>query len=75
MEKRTTSWEERPFDNRAVLLRFGINLKVDSPDMGIAPLPWDVPVTTPNMFAERTLNIPVPHTEYVVECRLCFGTI
>ena len=25
MEKRTTSWEERPFDNRAVLLRFGIN--------------------------------------------------
>ncbi|KAK8807582.1 hypothetical protein WA171_000536 [Blastocystis sp. BT1] len=63
MEKRTTSWEQRPFDNRAV----------DSPDMGRAPLPWEVPVTAPNMFAERKMNVTVPHTEYVMECRDCYG--
>ena len=73
MEKRTTSWEQRPFDNRAVLMWSGINSKVDSPDMGRAPLPWEVPVTAPNMFAERKMNVTVPHTEYVMECRDCYG--
>ena len=63
MEKRFTEWKSRPYRGESV----------DGPNNGIAPQPWDIPVSVPQLFEDKEIKTPVPHTEYVQQCSKCYG--
>lgn len=63
VEKREYQWKSRPFRGGAI----------DSCNNGQPPSPWEVRVQAPPMFEENTIQVPVPHTEYVQSCNNCTG--
>ncbi|XP_015203852.2 protein SSUH2 homolog isoform X2 [Lepisosteus oculatus] len=40
---------------------------------GVAPKPWDIPVTTPALFKDNTKALKVPFTSSVKGCHTCLG--
>lgn len=58
-EDRSVSGKTAPFTGGAV------------DDWGQPPSPWDLSVTKPTDFEERTEEMPVPHTEQVRPCERC----
>lgn len=42
-------------------------------DWGQPPGPWDLSVTAPTDFEQRTEEMPVPHSEQVRSCQNCHG--
>jgi hypothetical protein len=58
-EDRSVSGKTVPFTGGAV------------DDRGQPPGPWDLSVTKPTDFEERTEEMPVPHTEQVRPCERC----
>ena len=47
---------------------YWLGLPVDGPANGPAPMPWDIPVNTPNMFQDASCEVEVPHTASVKVC-------
>ena len=47
--------------------------QIDGPQNGPAPQPWDILVSPSELFKEETIQVHVPHTEYVDRCSVCFG--
>ncbi|XP_030062244.1 protein SSUH2 homolog isoform X2 [Microcaecilia unicolor] len=46
---------------------------VDGPENGASPQPWDVQVSTPNMFQEDTRRLRISHSSHVKVCSKCQG--
>ncbi|XP_043933459.1 protein SSUH2 homolog isoform X2 [Protopterus annectens] len=60
-ESRSTEWASEPYTGQFV----------DTPACGPAPLPWDIPVPPPPMFADTKQKVKVPHTASVKGCHDC----
>ena len=50
-----------------------VEQQIDGPQNGPAPQPWDILVSPSEMFKDETVQVQVPHTEYVDRCPKCFG--
>lgn len=46
-------------------------MSIDGPEMGVPPLPWEIPVQVPEYFKKESLKVEVPHTAYVKPCHKC----
>lgn len=60
-ESRKTEWKFEPYQGQPI----------DSPVNGPAPLPWNIPVQPPEMFADHKTKIEVPHTANIKPCHDC----
>ncbi|CAG2218312.1 unnamed protein product [Mytilus edulis] len=45
--------------------------KVDGPENGQPPGPWEMQARTPMMFEDDSSEISIPHTHYVKSCHTC----
>ncbi|XP_076102076.1 protein SSUH2 homolog [Mytilus galloprovincialis] len=45
--------------------------KVDGPENGQPPGPWEMHARTPTMFEDDSSEIAIPHTHYVKSCHTC----
>lgn len=52
------------------VILFSIHLgnKVDGPENGQPPGPWEMQARTPMMFEDDSSEISIPHTHYVKVC-------
>lgn len=60
-ESRSTEWASEPYTGQFV----------DTCAFGPAPLPWDIPVPPPPLFADNKTKMQVPHTASVKGCHDC----
>lgn len=62
-ESRSTEWAHKPHEG-------------EQPDFytQTAPRPWEVQVTPPNLFTNKTEEIRVPFTSSIKECHSCHAT-
>nr|XP_033782489.1 protein SSUH2 homolog [Geotrypetes seraphini] len=62
-ERRFCDWSYEPYTGQLV----------DGPENGASPQPWDVQVSTSNLFQEDTRRLRIPHSSQVKECYKCQG--
>lgn len=62
-EKRETKWAYDPYNGEIL----------DSPLMGVAPAPWDIPLAPTKQFSDSVQTMEVPHTASAMTCHVCAG--
>ncbi|KAK8813168.1 hypothetical protein WA158_002760 [Blastocystis sp. Blastoise] len=62
-ETRSTAWTSEPYRGQ----------NIDTPNMGMAPLPWSIAINGPDYFINQTQQVHVPHTDSVSSCLNCNG--
>ncbi|XP_071945280.1 protein SSUH2 homolog [Antedon mediterranea] len=65
------SFSESRSTKRVFVPFYGGN--VDGPQMGAAPLPWEMPCQPDNLFMDHTKTLEVPHTSEIKSCYNCYA--
>ncbi|KAJ8259300.1 hypothetical protein COCON_G00183120 [Conger conger] len=61
-ESRSTEWASEPYTGQVV-----------DGFMGVAPGPWEIPVSFPTLFQKSKKEVRVPHTSSVKGCHTCMS--